>query len=650
MSAWVSLIPPLFGALAIVAALGLPTAFALGARGISLALVTVPAAFAVITVASIALPLIGLPWNSMTAIAVAIVVGLLLLLGRRWLGSTKLPVERVTRFWPIVAAAAIGGAAIGVSLVIGLKGPDHVSQSYDAIFHLNAVRFVLDTGSGSPFDMTLATAPGAAVYYPTPWHALVALVVQLTNASIPLATNAVMMLVACVIWPVGAVALGRAVAGPSRRATLAAGILAAAFPAFPLLLVRYGVLYPNLLATALIPYALVALLALLNLGPARRSFTASTATTVVFFVGALGAMASAHPNAFFAFAILGTLAVFAAAVRSWKRAGVSGMWHRTGIAGGLTLLCAVLLFAWSRATTSDNGWVGDRSFAAAVWDAFGSSPRLEGHAWILTVLIVGGITIAILRRRHRWLVVGYLVLLALFGLANGMPESAWRTAIIGLWYNDAWRIAAMFPLVTLPLATLALTALSGWLETGIRRWQRAFTSDSPVQRLMVTGGALVLALAATQGSGTFAAVQAVSSRYDPVDQPKLLSVDEQLLLEQLDELVPEDTVLAANPWNGGSLAYAFSGRQVLAPHTGGIVSPEALELTSTLAEGGDRVCQLAAKLNVEFVLDFGRDYIFPGTPRAEPFEGISGIEESSILHEIAREGDAVLYEITGCER
>ncbi|UTX52787.1 DUF6541 family protein [Leucobacter aridicollis] len=650
MTEWLALLFPLTCSLALVATLGLPAALALGARGFTLALLTIPAAFAVISVASIALPLAGLTWTPVTVCASGVGLALLLLIARRWLGSQNEPPSRAARFWPVSAAAAIGGAAIAVSLVLGIKGPSHVSQSYDAIFHLNAVRFILDTGSASPFDMTLATSPDAAVYYPTPWHGFVALIVQLSGASIPLATNAAVFTVACVVWPIGAVALGRAVAGPSMRVTLVSGILAAAFPSFPLLLVRYGVLYPNLLATALIPFAFVALLALLNLGPARTSFAASNGTRIVLFLGALGAASTAHPNAFFALVVVSLPAVFVSAYRGWRRPGQEQLGTRVAIALGLLALCGAIGFLWLRATTSDNGWEGTKSFPAAVWDAFGSSPRLEGHAWVLTALVVIGAIIAIGQRRHRWLIISYAALLLLFGVANGLPASALRTALIGLWYNDAWRLAAILPLAAIPLAVLGLSTLAALIHVGWLRWRALLGRDPATGRAAAAGAAVLLALAATQGSGIYAAVQAVSSRYDPVGNPILLSEDEETLLKRLDEHVPADTVLAANPWNGGSLAYAISDREVLVAHTGGLLTPEVAELTSNLADGGARVCELAADLNVEFVLDFGERYVFPGTPRAEPFAGISGVEDSSILTEVDREGDAVLFEITGCSQ
>ena len=648
MIEWLALLLPLTASLALIAALGLPAAFALGARGFTLALLAIPAAFAVISVGSIALPLVGLRWTPVTVVAAALGLGLLLLAGRRWIGSQHEQRLRTARFWPVCAAAAIGGAAIAVSLVLGVKGPHHVSQSYDAIFHLNAVRFILDTGSASPFDMTLATAPDAAAYYPTPWHGFVALIVQLSGASIPLATNAAVFAVSCVVWPIGAVALGRAIAGPSTRVTLVSGVLAAAFPSFPLLLVRYGVLYPNLLATALIPFAFVALLALLNLGHARASFAASPGTRIVLFVGALGAAATAHPNAFFALVVVGLPAVFAAAYRTWRGLGKGRASTRAAIAAGMLALCGALGFIWLRATTSDNGWEGTKSFPAAVWDAFGSSPRLEGHAWILTALVVLGAALALGRRRNRWLIISYVAVMLLFGVGAGLPASPLRTALIGLWYNDAWRLAAILPLAALPLAVLGLSAVAALTRVGWLRWRGIIGGRPGRGRTAAVGAAVLLALAATQGSGIYAAVQAVSSRYDPVGNPILLSQDEETLLERLDEHVPADTVLATNPWNGSSLAYAISDREVLAPHTGGSLTPEIAELTSQLADGGARVCELAADLDVKFVLDFGEHYVFPGTPRAEPFAGISGIEESSILTEVDREGDAVLYEITGC--
>lgn len=661
MSSWLSMLLPIAAGLGLVAVLGLPAALALRLRGFALAVVAVPAAFAVLALSPILAAFAGVPWGPLPPLALALALALILLVLRRWLGASKSHAARPHRFWLPIAAAAIGGAAIATTLVMSLKTADAVSQTYDAIFHLGAVRHVLDTGSAAPFDLDLA-APGQDVFYPALWHGFVALVSQLTGASIPLATNAVLFTACAVVWPIGAVALGRAVAGPGRAATVAAGVVAAAFPSFPLALAGYGVLYPNLLSLALLPYALVAVLQLLGLAQARRSDPLPTGTRWLLFLGAIGAAALAHPNALHVALLWTAFPVLSAALRAYRGGrlmrgdGSLGAPRPTSPGRtvsaviGILAFVALALIAWYAGRTTDNPWEGRRGVVGAMLDAIGGTPHLEGHAWPVTLLVLAGAALAWRRRGMRWAIGSAAVLYAAFIVAYGFPSSDWRTMLLGPWYNDPWRLASLVSLGALPLTVLGASALLSACWIGLRRV--AAMSDSLRPRalrgaLAVFG--LAFLLAATQGAGAYAGVQYVSTKYESSEKSPLLSPDERALLERLPERVPEGERLVDNPWNGGALAYAIADREVLVPHTGGVYDPRITEMTRDLSDGSARACELAGELEVRFVLDFGEIYVFKDTPRAEPFEGISGVEDSPVLTEVDREGDAVLYEITGCE-
>lgn len=665
MTSWLSLIPPVAATLGILAVLGLPSALALRLRGFAIALVAVPAAFAVLAVSAVLAGAAGIPWGPLPPVAVAIAVAVVLRLLRRWIGvpdprSGKRAVQ-TRRFWLPVGSAAIGGAAIAVALVMSLKTADAVSQTYDAVFHLNAVRQVLDSGSASPFDLDLA-APGRAVFYPALWHGLVALIVQLTGASIPLATNAALFTACAVVWPLGALALGRAVAGPGRTATVVSGVLVAAFPGFPLTLAGFGVLYPNLLSTTLLPYVFVAVLQLLNLGPARRADPLPAGTRWLLLLGGFGAAALAHPNALHVALLWTAFPVLIAAVRTMRGApaleesGALGPargslpLRRIAAALGLVLFGALTLVAWYIGRTSDNPWEGRRGPLGALVDVVGATPHLEGHSWPVALLVLAGAVIAWRRPRLRWTLGSAAVLALAFVVAYGFPGSAWRTLLLSPWYNDPWRLAALVGLGALPLAVLGGTAVAACWRIGRRRLLAASAAAHRTRTdVLTTAFGVALLLAMTQGAGAHAGVQYVSSKYTASEKSQLLSPDERTLLERLPEHVPEGETLATNPWNGGSLAYAIAGYEVLVPHTAGTYDPRYMELTSSLGEGSDRACALAEELDVNFVLDFGTRYVFSGTPRAEPFSGISGLDDPEALTEVDREGDAVLYEVTGCD-
>ncbi|GAA2177140.1 hypothetical protein GCM10009847_01870 [Leucobacter tardus] len=646
MSTWLSLVPPLAVGIGLLALLGLPATFALKLRGFAIAIVALPVAFSVLALTPILAALFKLPWGPLVPVAVSFLLALVLLPCRRWLGANASGSARPHRLSTPILSAALGGAAIAVTLVMSMKTADAISQTYDANFHLNSVRQILETGNAAPFALDLS-APGQSVFYPAVWHGFVALIAQVSGASIPLSTNAALFIACSVVWPVGVVALGRAVAGPSRRVSVVAGIAAAAFPSFPLALAGYGVLYPNLLSTCLLPFVLVAGLQLLDLGFARRSDPLRPALRYLLFLGALGAAILAHPNALHVILLWGVFPVGAALVRYVK--GQPGGTSRKIISiVMLVLYSGLLLLAWVAGRTGDNPWEGQRSPLGALVDVFGSTPRLEGHSWGVTILICIGVALTWRKPGGRWMLGSAAILAIAFVIAFGFPSSDWRTLLLSPWYSDPWRLASLVPLGAVPLLTIGGSAVVAIARVGALRFTR-MEQDTASHGTNVFAAVVILSLlAVTQGAGAFAGVQYVSTKYEFSDTSPLLSPDERQLIERLPDSVPEGEVLINNPWNGGALAYAIAGYEVLVPHTGGTYDPRITEMTSALATGTPEACRLTRELDVRYLLDFGDQYVFEDTPRAEPFEGISAIEESSVLTEVDHEGPAKLYEVTGC--
>lgn len=202
MSGWHEAIPAFLVATALIVLPGLLVGWSLRIRGFGLLIAAIPASLAIIALASILAPFLHVSWNLAAPLILAgILAALALLLRRRIPGLSQATREPSPLRWPLIGTG-LAAIAITVTLFGAMPRIDAVSQTYDAIFHLNAVRYILDTGSASPFDMDL-TAPGRAVFYPTLWHALVALTAQVSGASIPMATNAVVFASTAVVWPVG---------------------------------------------------------------------------------------------------------------------------------------------------------------------------------------------------------------------------------------------------------------------------------------------------------------------------------------------------------------------------------------------------------------------------------------------------------------
>lgn len=65
-------------------------------------------------------------------------------------------------------AAVLGGAVIIRTLMKLIGQPDHMSQVFDNVFHLNSIRYIMERENAS--SLTLGSSQGQAPIYPASWH------------------------------------------------------------------------------------------------------------------------------------------------------------------------------------------------------------------------------------------------------------------------------------------------------------------------------------------------------------------------------------------------------------------------------------------------------------------------------------------------
>ncbi|WP_217136067.1 DUF6541 family protein [Leucobacter chinensis] len=645
MIQWLALLPPLLVAIALICVLGFPYAWGLRARGFAGLIVIVPASFATLAVSAIAAPLLGLSWSLLIPLCVALPLGIVLRITTRHHSQSRLPASRPNALWLPLAAAAFAGGITAYALAKALPGPAAVSQTYDAIFHLNAVQLIIETQNASPLAMDLA-APGNPSFYPTVWHSLVALVAQLTGASVPLATNATLFASVSFVWAVGAVGLGRAVVGPGGNGTLSAGVFAAVFPSLPLSLAGFGVLYPNLLSMSLLPYVLIAIAKLSDTARARRTDVLNATATVLLLIGALGSATLTHPNALHASFLLSIGFVIVWCVTRFKH-------HHSALSRiiGVSMLAASLAAGvafWRFGRTSLNDWGGSQGPFGAVIEAFGTAPRLDGHNWVVTCFVLLGLLAVCFRRTLMPYVIALVLVLGFYVLAEGFTPGPIRELFLSPWYSDPWRLAAIVPLALLPFAVLGgKLVLDALRPAAIRFLAFAGASGKALAPTWVTFVAIGgLALAGTSLYGVSRYIEAKYASTE--DSAPLLSLDELTLLERLDEHVSPDDMLLVNPWNGGALAYAIAERHVALPHAAGSFPESTWQAYQGITRADPSACAAADTIGARYVLDFGEDYVFKTQEVREELAEISGVTVAPGLTQVDREGDAVLYEITGC--
>ncbi|UVO14630.1 hypothetical protein NM962_08885 [Mycobacterium sp. SVM_VP21] len=150
--------------------------------------------YGVVGLAIVPFGAVGIPWNATTAAAALVAVGAAVgglargtrsLLGRRPGIHVGAPSPAL---WPILTVAAgtlLGILLIGWAAVRGIPDWQSIPSTWDAVWHANTVRFILDTGQASPTHMgeLRNVETHAALYYPSAFHALTAVLCQLTGAA-----------------------------------------------------------------------------------------------------------------------------------------------------------------------------------------------------------------------------------------------------------------------------------------------------------------------------------------------------------------------------------------------------------------------------------------------------------------------------------
>jgi hypothetical protein len=550
----------------------------------------------------------------------------------------------------VAAAVILAAVAVGSRLIGAFGAPEAFSQTFDNVFHLNAIRYILDTGSGSALAVGAMTGGG---FYPTAWHDVASLTVQLTGLPIPVAVSLVNVCIGALVWPLSCIFLARVVQGPALAVTWVAAVLSAAFGAFPLLMVDFGVLYPNYLGISLLPAALALGLQALGLGAAPGEKRPLSLTSLVLM---LPGLALAHPSS-----IMALLAFVApAALFRWWLSLREGV-RRRGISFGsvgvhsLVLLAsvfaAVLLWTTVRPPEEAAFWGAVEGPYRAAFEVITSSAIGRPVSWAVTLLVLAGLVYLVCKPGRWWLLGVYAVAGLLFVVAASFQSGRLRDFVTGIWYNDPPRLAALLPVAILPVAVVGAVELWQWGKRRALRSGRESPSERRHQVLQGVGAGLIAVLLfSTQQGNVNAAQTAAAKMYRVEASSPLVSSDELALLGRLGNHVPPGAVIIGNPWNGSSLSYALADRKALQLHILGAFPPSAQLLYDRLRDAATdpAVCEAVRELNVGFVLDFGHREVNFEDERRDVFTGLDDLAGSGAAELIDSQGTARLFRVTAC--
>lgn len=667
MEFWSALIVPLSVAVGLVFVPGIAVLASAGLRGTAAVMAAPPISIALIAVSAILFGPTGLDWSVWMPLGLTVLVCIAAMMAgealrRRRARTTgrharDLPESIVpapeNRWGGSTSIANYAGLAVTAVLWLGLlrrilDKPHGISQTIDNIFHLSAVRFIQDTGDASSFWLgTLTSAPGTTTLYPSAWHGLVTLVVDLAGTSIPIGTNAATY-ATYLAWTAGCLFLLHCLLRASPAVVLATGVLSVSFASFPVLLTEFGVLYPNLLGLALAPAAIG--LGIQVLGSPTTVRRLSPVTALGLLVASFVGIGFAHPNAVLFVLLVAVPALLLTAVR-WTLAAIGrGTGRRIAVAhvAAVVLVLALLPALWS-VSARDIMWEPLYTQLEALWRALTNAGPNHRPAWFVSVLVILGIFRSFRTRRLMWLPLGWGVLVHTWIMTAGSPSSPWREFLTSVFYADPYRAGAALPLMAVPLAVLGVL----WVEETLHRripWGRATRAAAIAWPLVVT---LLLTGIAHRSPAMDYAVDRANDRFDYQEileytgHQSLLSTDELALIEKLASIVPDHAVVAVNPWNGSSLAYPLAGVSVTENHAMGYRSPEQTLIGERLDEAGNdpEICSVLVSSDVEYVLDFGAliDDLH------HTYEGFDSLERAEGFELVAEVGDESLYRITACD-
>ncbi|WP_030013176.1 DUF6541 family protein [Curtobacterium sp. S6] len=534
-----------------------------------------------------------------------------------------------------------------------LGGPERFSQSLDNNFHLNVVRFIAETHNGSSLFVNTLTSGGTRpAFYPAAWHDLASLVFMSgSTGSVPMATNAAIFAVAGVVWPLSMLFLIRSTMRLNLPAVLAAGPLLAGFSAFPVLLIKFGVLYPNFLGVALLPAGVGIVVNFFRMSTVRRLDTVQCVLLGV--VTALG-IGLAHPNSLMSLLVIAVPIALMRAILQIGRA-LTRRANPWMVLIQVVLIAGLFALVWClwgviRPAPGASGWGPTSSDTQAFGEALLNSPLSEvSPQWVVSILAVLGAFTILYTRRNHWLVLSYGVIVYFYISIRWLNWDQDRMWVTGVWYNDPYRVAALLPVVAIPMAVIAVHGITKLLMDS-RFSARLKGHRRPVMTKAVGVAVMILLAVLTQHARPMQEiVDQTYATYQPRADSPLLTTDELDVIDHVDGIVPQDETIVTQPWTGGSLAYALADRRVTAAHALYIPSHAAHLLNRSLNRAGTdpAVCAAVRQEHAGYVLDFGTHEINGGDHSGQ-YMGLTNLEERGVATTVYQSGDAKLLKITAC--
>lgn len=629
--------------------------------------------FALVAVSAIVLGKTGIPWSLISfvpvaAVMVAAAAGVMHLVGRRWPSAVPDASSEAAENWAgntVPVAWPVIGAVLGGFLTLHATedmvfGPEAFSQTLDNSFHMNAIRWIQEHGDASSLTMGAVSGMNQEPYfYPAGWHDFVYLIYNTTGTSIATATIVMILLVAGIIWPCSLVAMCLSIPHLRRLQALAIPALTCGFFAFPGLLLFWGVLFPNLLGYALLPAFVALLLHMIQL-MARREYSFVLSLSLTILVG-LGGLALVHPNAVVSAAVFAVPMLLGGVVQVQRTRGASTRERLVGT-GVLVALIAGGVTAWSVLRPSQEAselWTSIMSEGEAVYQflflGLENANPLGGNfapSYLLGFLVLWGVGYLLYKRRNLWLIGSWMLVGYMWIIAASVPRGDFRLLMVGPWYTDHFRLAA---LVVFPSVLLAGIGLGGAVEGLFVRIMHAIPREKHAKIAPALMGAVMVLVLAVAGlsSRTPAmhdATLEVAKRYQVTPTSDILNQDEMNVINEIPKIVPKGDTIVNNPWDGSAYIYALADRHLTSYHFEFQTSPKYEAILKDLkdARTNPEVCRVVNEYNAHWYVHLENQGNF-GPSEQKNYDGLVAAIDTDVLTPVYSSGPMTLYRISACD-
>lgn len=478
--------------------------------------------------------------------------------------------------WLVIGAyVAVSSLFMLLLFAQGFSDASQFNQQFDNYTHLRLVQSYVDAGQFSalrPLSSSYTTPyfGSAPVSYPAMWHVLCAIIASEAHTAAPVAANVLNYVICSIVFPTGIFLFLKLVA--KRGKTVIAGsVVATAFTAFPAGFVDWGPLSPNLLAFALVP----SLVSLWIAASAPKRQASTRATAIVLFCCLFAVLALAHPNAVF-FAGIIIVPFICHRISSAEVFPNHGKPFRVMLKAALI---AVLLGAFAAVWMLLCSAPFMQGVMAGEWEAF--STRKEALIDLLTFgmtervaaqpimgFIVGvGLIRACLDKKTAWLILPFLFTCFLY--LGGVPSSGTtRHILIGFWYTDPYRIAAMVSITAIPLAALGLSAfyeLADWTLKKIRL--RCASAASNVFAVALSLLFMAICYYPLYLPDHDDPNSAFGSLVNDIRKQSALyyTPEEQSFVEKATQIIDPEKIVLNDPYDGSGYLYGADGVKVAIP-------------------------------------------------------------------------------------